>query len=150
VFEKTTLRVEYKKILKCLTVKRKYEAKNNLLSTIKPLIDSYSKILSFASLKDEVDLSELNTYLIAQKKLYLPKLIHNEIFLEADYDCILIPGLAFDTTGIRLGRGGGHYDKLLAKYAKAYTIGILFQEQLSKALLPKESHDIPVQKLCIF
>ncbi len=146
--EKKILRLEYKEVLRNLPTKRRFFAKTNLLTVLKPLLEPYGKVLSFASFKDEVDLSELNSYLIEEKKLFLPKIITNEIHAEADYDCILVPGLAFDVSGIRLGRGGGHYDKLLAKYNRAYTIGILFQEQLSLVPLPKESHDIPVQKLC--
>jgi 5-formyltetrahydrofolate cyclo-ligase len=65
-----------------------------------------------------------------------------------EIDLALIPGLAFDPdTGIRLGRGGGYYDRLLAdKRFRAVTIGIAFGFQLH-AGLPAELHDQPVASI---
>ena len=39
-------------------------------------------------------------------------------------DIFLVPGLAFDLGGNRLGRGAGYYDKLLVKLSKSIKIGI--------------------------
>jgi 5-formyltetrahydrofolate cyclo-ligase len=55
-------------------------------------------------------------------------------------DLILVPGLAFDLDGRRLGHGRGYYDRLLAE-AKAVTCGIAYDEQVRLAI-PVESHDI--------
>ncbi len=56
---------------------------------------------------------------------------------------ILVPGVAFDPkTGMRLGRGGGFYDRLLTK-SDATTIGVCFREQLVESV-PTEAHDLPV------
>lgn len=56
---------------------------------------------------------------------------------------ILVPGIAFDRTGNRLGRGGGFYDRLLAEYPGATAIGLCFDFQLVDSL-PVEPHDRPV------
>ena len=53
----------------------------------------------------------------------------------------LVPGMAFTTSGKRLGRGGGYYDKLLSKYPDTLKIGITFNERIMQDL-PTESHDI--------
>jgi 5-formyltetrahydrofolate cyclo-ligase len=55
-------------------------------------------------------------------------------------DLILVPGLAFDLRGRRLGRGAGHYDRLLTG-VRGTTCGIAFDEQISGEL-PVEPHDV--------
>ena len=58
-----------------------------------------------------------------------------------EVDVFLVPGVAFTTSGKRLGRGGGYYDKLLSKYPDTLKIGITFNERIMQDL-PTESHDI--------
>ena len=60
----------------------------------------------------------------------------------ATVDAVIVPGLAFDRQGRRLGRGGGGFDRLLEKLP-AYKIGIAFEAQLV-ASVPTEIHDIPM------
>lgn len=55
-------------------------------------------------------------------------------------DLVLVPGVAFDLTGRRLGRGAGHYDRLLTGVCGT-TCGIAFDEQISGEL-PVEPHDV--------
>jgi 5-formyltetrahydrofolate cyclo-ligase len=55
-------------------------------------------------------------------------------------DLILVPGLAFDLDGRRLGRGKGFYDQLLAGLP-GFTCGVTFDEQVVEEV-PVESHDI--------
>jgi 5-formyltetrahydrofolate cyclo-ligase len=59
-----------------------------------------------------------------------------------DLDLVLVPGLAFDEKGARLGRGGGFYDRLLAsKSATTLAMGVAFAFQL-ESKLPLEPHDV--------
>ena len=60
-------------------------------------------------------------------------------------DVILVPGLAFDAQGRRLGFGGGYYDRLLAlpQMARALSVGLAFDFQLVAAL-PADPWDRPV------
>ena len=53
-------------------------------------------------------------------------------------DLFLIPGLAFDRRGARLGRGGGYYDRSLPTEALAW--GLAFEAQWVGAV-PMEGHD---------
>ena len=62
-------------------------------------------------------------------------------------DWVLVPGVAFDTTGHRLGYGGGYYDRLLpqlrsdaARIAGGYEIQLVDR-------VPAAPHDVPVQAL---
>jgi len=55
-------------------------------------------------------------------------------------DLIMVPGVAFDVTGHRLGRGQGHYDRLLANVV-GVKCGVAFDEQLVQRI-PAEAHDI--------
>ncbi|MEY4200271.1 MAG: hypothetical protein RLZZ265_2011 [Verrucomicrobiota bacterium] len=55
-------------------------------------------------------------------------------------DLALVPGLGFDARGHRLGRGKGHYDRLLAGFG-GRKIGVAFDFQIM-AEVPCEAHDI--------
>ena len=55
---------------------------------------------------------------------------------------VLVPGLAFDCAGFRLGYGGGYYDRYLADYTGT-SLGLAFAECLTQEL-PRESFDKPV------
>jgi 5-formyltetrahydrofolate cyclo-ligase len=50
------------------------------------------------------------------------------------FDMILVPGVGFDRTGRRIGRGGGYYDRFLNKEKNALKIGTAFSEQLANRI----------------
>ena len=63
-----------------------------------------------------------------------------------DYvNAVIVPGLAFDALGGRLGRGGGFYDRflLLPQLVNALKVAVCFEDQLIEAV-PLEPHDIRV------
>ena len=65
-----------------------------------------------------------------------------ELFSDyADIQVAIVPGMAFDTAGHRLGRGKGYYDRFLPLLPKAYKIGICYPSRLL-AEIPTDSHDI--------
>ena len=62
-----------------------------------------------------------------------------------DIDLIVVPAVAYDRRGRRLGRGGGFYDRFLARGGlRARTCGLAFAQQIVQEL-PAESHDYPVE-----
>jgi 5-formyltetrahydrofolate cyclo-ligase len=59
-------------------------------------------------------------------------------------DAVLVPALAFDRHGNRLGQGGGHFDRLLAQLrGDAIVIGVARDAAIIDAV-PTEAHDRPV------
>ncbi len=56
-------------------------------------------------------------------------------------DVAVVPGMAFDASGHRLGRGRGYYDRLLPKLSKAYLIGVCHHSRLL-ADIPVDAHDV--------
>lgn len=69
-----------------------------------------------------------------------PKIM--DIAHAADIDVILVPGLAFDKNGGRMGFGKGFYDRLLSD-TRAVKIGLCYEFQLFDKI-PTETHDVPM------
>ena len=64
----------------------------------------------------------------------------------AAIDLAVIPGVAFDRRGNRLGRGKGYYDRLLPRIPTAYKLGLCFPFQVLNQI-PAEAHDIPMDEV---
>lgn len=64
-----------------------------------------------------------------------------------EVEVLVVPGLAFDRRGGRLGQGGGHYDRLLADLpAATLRVGLSFACQVVDEV-PREPHDEPIDVL---
>jgi 5-formyltetrahydrofolate cyclo-ligase len=61
----------------------------------------------------------------------------------AEATLIVLPALAVDRAGNRLGRGAGYYDRALAEMATALRVAVVFDSEILPAL-PAEPHDVPV------
>jgi 5-formyltetrahydrofolate cyclo-ligase len=162
-----------------LSKERRKEAKCMALETLSEKLTGFTKILSFASMAEEIDLWPLNQELVKEKRLLLPRLttateispfavssldhllLHpswnvlepdpalcSEVPLEK-VSVVLVPGIAFDIHCGRLGYGKGHYDRFLAKLSCPF-FGVGFKEQLAKAPLETETHDISLTELFLF
>jgi len=60
-------------------------------------------------------------------------------------DMIVIPGLAFDRKGFRVGRGRGFYDRFLSQQDfQGIRCALGYHEQLLGQDIPREPHDIPM------
>lgn len=60
-------------------------------------------------------------------------------------DMVVVPGLAFDRRGYRVGRGRGFYDRFLSQRDfEGIRCGLCFQEQLQHETIQAEPHDIPM------
>lgn len=65
---------------------------------------------------------------------------------EGPLDLIIVPGLAFDKNGGRLGYGGGYYDRFLKKYRSTMTMAFCYNFQILEEL-PLEKHDIRIKNV---
>lgn len=62
-------------------------------------------------------------------------------------DLLLVPGVAFDRQGNRLGAGGGYYDRFLGKEQGLFSIGLAYSFQVLERL-PVSPWDQPVRAVC--
>ena len=60
----------------------------------------------------------------------------------SEIDVMLIPGLAFDAEGNRIGRGGGFYDRFLAN-VQVVKVGLCYDDLILQKI-PNEPHDVPM------
>ena len=66
---------------------------------------------------------------------------------ENQIDIALVPGLCFDRKGYRLGYGAGFYDRLLPRLTEATSIGVSFEEQIFRGIMPIEANDVQLHGL---
>lgn len=137
-----------------------------------PAFRAASTILLYHSLKDEVDTHAFIRKWSREKRILLPVVTGDDLELRlytgpedlavgaygieeptgarfTDYsaiDLIVVPGVAFDRDGNRLGRGKGYYDRLLPRIPSAYKIGICFPFQVVDEV-PAEPFDIRMDEI---
>lgn len=63
---------------------------------------------------------------------------------DTPWSLVVVPGIAFDRAGHRLGYGLGYYDAFLAGGAAGATVGLAYRQTFVDAV-PVEPHDVPVQ-----
>ena len=105
-----------------------------------PKIDN--KKLQVVEVKSAYDFEE-GTYNIGEPKSFCP------VFSPKNIDLIIVPGLAFDKEGNRLGRGQGFYDRFLEdvkKYKEIPTLALAYPFQIQESV-PIEPHDQKVDRV---
>ena len=73
----------------------------------------------------------------------IPEPIADEPVADDETALVLMPGLAFDPAGHRIGYGGGFYDKFLAAEPNHPTLALCYEFQMLPELHTEE-HDVPV------
>ena len=66
--------------------------------------------------------------------------------LPEEIEAVLVPAVAFDGRGYRIGYGGGYYDRFLPEVPQAARIGAAFSCQVV-AEIPADSHDVPADRI---
>lgn len=117
-----------------------------------PLLEKYLKKKTCLLPKTDVKTKTLLLYPVdALSELYVgpynilePKPKHKPL-QPKNLDLILIPGIAFDKKGYRIGYGGGFYDRLLKK-TNCPAIGLAYEFQIIDNV-PGEPNDVPVDMI---
>lgn len=146
-----------------------------------PKVQQADTIILYHSLPDEVYTHALLDTLLKQgKRILLPKVMsetqmtlheyygpnsltkgafgilepnndNEKISVKIKVNVIIVPGVAFDRQGNRLGRGKGYYDRLLVdftttSFAHIYKIGVCFPFQVVESI-PHSFFDIPMDEV---
>jgi 5-formyltetrahydrofolate cyclo-ligase len=91
-----------------------------------------------------VEIKSIDDEAMTSDALGVPAPRSGREIMHESIDLVIAPGVAFDVRGGRLGRGGGFYDRFLAKaHRHTATIGVCFDFQLLDEI-PTEADDIPV------
>ncbi len=177
MWDKPTLRrhiADRKRLADTDSLRRQSEC---LMSKIEahPLFIQAKTVLLFWSLPDEPYTHTLVQQYASQKNILLPVVRGTEMELRrftgieemqrgafgilepqpqpaftdwAEIDLAIVPGVAFDDYGRRLGRGGGYYDRFfsLPETKKIYKLGICFDFQRQPSI-PTSPHDVPMNEV---
>ena len=120
-----------------------------------------SNIASYSPLDSEPDLKPFNDWVAESANLYFPRVVHDKLefakgplrigrfeimeptgsaILSSALDLILVPALAADVLGNRLGKGKGFYDRWLEDVASKNIFAVVFDSEVL-GLVPNEPHD---------
>jgi len=142
---------------------------------LRPLVEdaAHGRVLAYRALDHEIDLDPLiddlgperfaltrtsgatsslsvhpATVALERSRLGLRQPVEGspELSLE-DISTALVPGLAFDRRGTRLGHGLGHFDRLLARLASRVPLVGVTAEALVVPDLPRHDHDVAMHAL---
>jgi 5-formyltetrahydrofolate cyclo-ligase len=168
---KVKLRKEIKEIREKLNEEERKELSRKVAENLKKLkeFQRAKTVMLYYPIKGEVDLTPLFEEIIKSgKKLLLPKVvgenilpieiedfacigegcfnipepIGGKIYKPEKVDFVVVPGVAFDKRGCRLGFGKGFYDRFLPR-VKGFKVGVAYDFQV-KEEIPCEEHDIPL------
>lgn len=142
-------------------------------------LKSASTVASYLSYGEEPDTAKINQAIIASgKRLLLPRtdelgiitwIESNEKMMversrknrkfaqpigdpfKGEIDVVICPALRVDRSGVRLGQGGGSYDRALidANTQHAWKVALLHDEEVSSEPLPHEPHDVRMDAVAL-
>jgi 5-formyltetrahydrofolate cyclo-ligase len=165
---KTALRSHHREIARRVSMQP--ELVQRIVQNLEKVLTARMKVAVYMPLSDELDIQSglaksLGTYELCYPRvqgeaLEFYQFVKNEkVFLKnamgvkephpaysvrvplVQIDAVIVPGLAFDRKGCRLGRGKGFYDRGLANY-KGVKVAACAKAQLTSEDLPAEPHDV--------
>lgn len=89
-----------------------------------------------------VQITDFNDFVMDRYKIRSVKNADRQISA-AEIDMVLVPGVAFDFSGGRLGMGAGYYDRFLVKVPQARHIGVAYSSMMQSEL-PCMEYDVPI------
>ena len=170
--EKKELRAYIKALKKQHTIEQLLEQSEKILAKLEqhPDFINAEKVMLYSALPDEVQTQTFLEKWHLKKTVILPTVVGDDIIpveygkdtafavgdfnilepqnepYKGSFDLIIVPGVAFDRQGNRLGRGKGYYDRFLCQHLEVRRIGICFDFQLVDAI-PTEPFDIKMDEV---
>lgn len=145
---KTRWREHYRQLLQNISPQERERASQLLAERLFPIVH-HQKIASFLSTPYEINTAPLHHLLAQEDLLILPFSAQIDPVLLKDRTVVLVPALAFDKRGFRLGLGRGFYDRAISQYQNIQWIGVGFASQLHPADLPTDPWDQKVSSLIL-
>jgi len=165
--EKKELRAQIKALKKQHTKEQLLEQSEQIMAKLErhPDFIKAERVMLYSALPDEVQTQAFLEKWHLKKIIILPTVVGDDIVPVAfgkdtafsvgdfnimepqnepytgDFDLIIVPGVAFDRKGNRIGRGRGYYDRFLSQHLEVKRIGICFDFQLVDEV-PTEPFDI--------
>ena len=172
IMDKQELRAHIKALKKQHTKEQLLEQSEMILAKLEqhPDFVKAEKVMLYSALPDEVQTQAFLEKWHLKKTIILPTVVGDDIIpveyakdtdfavgdfniLEPqnepytdDFDLIIVPGVAFDRKGNRIGRGRGYYDRFLCQHLDVKRIGICFDFQLVDEV-PTEPLDIKMDEV---
>lgn len=169
---KKELRKEVRTAKKAVPLEEKIARSSAIMDKVAllPQFAAAHTILLYWSMDDEVSTHEFVERWYQKKTLLLPCVDSNDLLLRQytgpqclqtgplfgigeptgpvftllnEVTMIVVPGVAFDHKGNRMGRGRGFYDRLLKSTPHAYKVGVAFRFQMYDNI-PTEDFDVPM------
>lgn len=170
--DKKALRTEIKVLKKQHTKEQLLEQSEKILAQLEqhPDFVKAERVMLYSALPDEVQTQAFLEKWHLKKQIILPTVVGDDIIpvayekdtdfavgnfnilepqnepYKGDFDLIVVPGVAFDHNGNRLGRGRGYYDRFLCQHLSVKRIGICFDFQLVDEI-PTEPFDIRMDEV---
>jgi len=170
--EKKELRAQMKALKKQHSKEQLMEQSEKIMARLEqhPDFVKASKIMLYNALPDEVQTLAFIEKWHLSKQIILPTVVGDDIIpveyakdtsfvvgdfnilepqnepYRGDFELIVVPGVAFDRKGNRLGRGKGYYDRFLSQHLDVKRIGICFDFQLVDEV-PAEPFDIRMDEV---
>ena len=170
--EKKELRAHIKALKKQHSKEQLMEQSEKILAKLEqhPDFIKADRVMLYSALPDEVQTQAFLEKWHLKKQIILPTVVGDDIipvefgkdtaFAVGDFnilepqnepytggfDLIIVPGVAFDPKGNRLGRGRGYYDRFLCQHLNVKRIGICFDFQMVEAI-PTEPFDIRMDEV---
>jgi len=172
MMDKNEIRRKIKAMKSMLLEREKQEAAELVFAQLErtPAFIMANHILMYHSLPDELSTHSFLRKWSGSKKFYLPRvngvnldiLPYEESRLELgafhieepsgndtvgaeEIELVVVPAVAYDRQGNRLGRGKGFYDRLLGS-TRATKIGVAYEFQVIDKI-PTENHDVPMDMI---
>ncbi|MDR0364340.1 MAG: 5-formyltetrahydrofolate cyclo-ligase [Bacteroidales bacterium] len=167
--EKKIIRSQIRKLKELLPEEKRIAKSKRILTQVEQLsyFREASAVMLYWSMDDEVYTHDFIRYWGDKKQIILPCVSGDELLLRRfenietmrkgetfsifepsgelfqhpeNIDLIIVPGVAFDQSNNRIGRGKAYYDKLL-KSSQSFKLGICFDFQLLKHV-PIDQYDV--------